>query len=305
MNQPPSVSVLMPVFNGGQYLKEAVESILNQSFTQFELLIIDDGSIDDSLKILQQYAESDRRIRLWSRENRGLVQTLNELIEMARSPFLARMDADDVALPDRLLHQVQKLERQPNLLCVGGAYDMVDQQGEWLLHVSPALQNDEIQQRLLSGSSPIQHSCAMMRRSAVLQVGGYDPATFPAEDLDLWLRLGELGELANLQETILKYRVHTASITSKRLKQHSQTVRKVCEQAWQRRGLKNLPHCEKVEQRYQQLMLRCGWQAFLNRQREAAVSYGVRAVQALPLDLESWRLLVCAAIKPFPKGDLV
>ncbi len=295
----------MPVFNGGHYLKEAVESILNQSFTQFELLIIDDGSIDDSLKILQQYAESDRRIRLWSRENRGLVQTLNELIEMARGPFLARMDADDVALPDRLLHQVQKLESQPNLLCVGGAYDMVDQQGEWLLHVSPALQNDEIQQRLLSGSSPIQHSCAMMRRSAVLQVGGYDPAAFPAEDLDLWLRLGELGELANLQETILKYRVHTASITSKRLKQHSQTVRKVCEQAWQRRGLKDLPRCEKVEQRYQQLMLRCGWQAFLNRQREAAVSYGVRAVQALPLDLESWRLLVCAAIKPFPKGDLV
>ncbi|WP_421655352.1 glycosyltransferase family 2 protein [Leptothermofonsia sp. ETS-13] len=305
MNQSPIVSVLMPVFNGGHYLEEAVESILNQSFTQFELLIINDGSTDDSLKILQQYAESDRRIRLWSRENRGLVRTLNELIEMASGRFLARMDADDVALPDRLLRQVQQLENQPNLLCVGGAYDMVDHQGEWLLHVSPVLQNNEIQQRLLSGNSPIQHSCAMMRRSAVRQVGGYDPATFPAEDLDLWLRLGELGELANLEETILKYRVHTASITSKRLKQHSQTVRKVCEQAWQRRGLKDPPRCEKVEQRYQQLMLRCGWQAFLNRQREAAVSYGVRAVQALPLDLESWRLLVCAAIKPFPKGDSV
>lgn len=297
----PKISVLMPVYNAERYLAEAIDSILHQTFSDFELLIINDGSTDESGRILEAYAAKDDRIRLVTRENRGLIQTLNEMLTQARGEFLARMDADDIAYPDRFARQLEALEMEAEVVCLGCAYDMIDEQGQWLLRTEPPAQDDAIQQQLLCGATAIQHPCAMFRRDAVLNVGGYDASTFLAEDLDLWLRLGEVGKLLNLTDVMLQYRVHSNSVSVRNLKRQNQVVRMVCERAWKRRGV--VGECEDAEKRYQQLMLYLGWQAFNRGQRQRARTYGWRAINTCPFDIESWRVFVCAMVKPMPKED--
>ena len=120
MMRTPAISVLMPVYNAAPYLAEAIESILNQTFTDFEFLIIDDGSTDRSAEIVNAYARKEERIRFLSRENRGLPATLNELASMARAPLLARMDADDISTPDRFEKQVAFLADSPDVIVAGG-----------------------------------------------------------------------------------------------------------------------------------------------------------------------------------------
>lgn len=298
MSSAPIVSVLLPVYNADRYVAQAVESILNQTFTDFELIIIDDGSTDTSLKILQTYASKDHRIRLLSRANRGLLKTLNQMIEMAKGKYLARMDADDIALPDRFAAQVALLEREPEVVCVGGSYDMIDEQGAILAETRPPITDAEIQQQLLAGFTVIQHPCAMFRRSALLAVSGYDESAFLAEDLDLWLRMGEIGKLANLEQVILLYRVHMRSVSRQNLKRQLRVVRKVCERAWKRRGVTG--DCLGAFLWYHEFIIDCGWRAFNQSQRRECLSFGMQAVKISPLNVESWRLLICAAIKPLP-----
>ena len=126
------VSVLLPLYNGEAYIREAVESVLAQTRRDFELLILDDGSRDGSLAIVQEIARRDPRVRLISRENRGLTETLNELLAAARGEFVARMDADDVCLPDRFERQVAFLDAHPEVVCVGGDPVMIDERGRLL-----------------------------------------------------------------------------------------------------------------------------------------------------------------------------
>src|SRR6476661_6105481 len=127
----PPVSVLMPVYNAGRYVAEAVESILGQTYADFEFLIVDDGSTDRSRAILERYAARDPRIRLVSRPNTGYAAALNELLGLARGELVARMDADDVALPERLLRQVNYLRAHPEVVCVGTAVHLIDGGGRF------------------------------------------------------------------------------------------------------------------------------------------------------------------------------
>ncbi|MFM7428015.1 MAG: glycosyltransferase family 2 protein, partial [Elainella sp.] len=233
----PLISVLMPVYNAQRYLPRAVESILHQSLGDFEFLILDDGSTDRSLAILQRYAQQDARIRLLSRANRGLVVSLNQLLELAQGELIARMDADDIALPDRFAQQVAFLQQHPQVVCVGGAQDWIDEAGRILLRHPEAEQNAEIQELALTGRTPINHPSALIRTAALRQVGGYDAAFYPAEDLDLWLRLGEIGELANLKATVLQYRQHSQSISEQQQARQIERQRAACQRAWQRRGI--------------------------------------------------------------------
>jgi glycosyltransferase involved in cell wall biosynthesis len=299
----------MPVYNGDRYLVEAIESILNQTFNDFELLIVDDGSRDRSLAILQSYAKRDIRIRLLSRENRGLVASLNQLIGIARGKLLARMDADDVSLPERFTLQVKFLQHHPDCVCVGGAQDWIDERGRLLIHRNAAESDAENQTLLLSGQTSINHPSAMMRRQAVLQVGGYDETLFLAEDLDLWLRLGEIGKLANLPQTVLRYRQHGRSLSEKLQTQQIRQMQTACERAWQRRGISGKcltitpwRPCDRTSR--QQYFLHYGWWFFNTRQRWAAIIYGVRAIWAWPAQIDGWKLLACALIKPLPEGEL-
>ena len=303
----PLVSVLMPVYNAERYVAQAVESILVQSFVDFEFIIIDDGSTDASLKILEAYATNDKRIRLTSHQNKGLVLTLNEMLAQAKGEFLARMDADDIALPERFAQQVEFLQRKPDVVCVGGAHELIDEKGRILLtRLAMPEHNHNIQQLALAGHTTICHPCAMIRRASLIKVGGYNEAMLPAEDLDLWLKLGEVGALANLKYTVLKYRLHVNSISEQNRTQQRNKAREACEQAWRRRGIEG--HFEATEpwrpgtdrSSQHKFMLQYGWWAFDSDQRQTAIIYATRAIAARPFAVGGWKLLTCAAIKRLP-----
>lgn len=304
----PTVSVLLPVYNAERYLAQAIESILQQSFADFEFLITDDGSTDRSRQIIERYAAQDERIQFLSRENKGLIYTLNQMLEQAQGTFLARMDADDTATPDRLALQVNFLQQHPEVVCVGGAFNLMDSHGRIVQWIPMPEGNDEIQQMLLIGRTIINHPCALIRRSALLQIGGYDPSMRTVEDLDMLLRLGEIGELANLPQVVLNYRFHTDSVSAKNLVFQSQMAEAACKRAWQRRGITGRYDSPQPWYRptpdpdsQQQFLHRYGWWAFCQGFRSTAATCGLKAIAAKPTTIESWKLLICALIKPIPK----
>lgn len=236
MNATPRISVLLPAFNAAPYIEEAITSLQRQSLSAFELLVLDDGSTDATGDIVARLAATDPRIRLIRRENRGLVATLNELIATARAPYLARMDADDIALPLRFEHQARFLDHYPHVACVGGAVEFMSADAVALHTPRPVRDNATIQRELLAGRVAICHPACMLRAGMVRHVGGYREHTWPAEDLDLFLRLGEFGELANIPDLVLRYRLHATSISASRAEQQRERIEAVCREAWARRG---------------------------------------------------------------------
>jgi glycosyltransferase involved in cell wall biosynthesis len=301
---PPLVSVLMAVYNSERYLAQAIESILNQTLSEFELIIIDDGSTDGSLAILQQYAAQDARIRLHSRDNRGIPQTRNELLDMARAELIAVMDSDDVALPERLAKQVAFLKPQPQVVCLGSAFDLIDAQSRRITTLPVPLEDAEIQPQILAGHAAIFQPCAMMRRTAVRQVGGYNPAMTQAEDLDLWLRLGEIGKLANLPEALVQYRLHANSVSERDCALQRQKALEACQQAWHRRGIVGQfeaaaawrPGRDRDSQH--QFAMQYGWWAFNSGERQTAVIYALKAIRLWPSRMAGWKLLIYSLLKP-------
>lgn len=304
-----SVTVLMPVYNGERYLASALESVLGQTFAQFQLLVIDDGSTDNSLKILRRYARHDVRLKIVSRENRGLVATLNEGLETARGEFVARMDADDIALPRRLEMQVAHMEAHDDVVCLGGYYELIDYLGRYLTTMMPPHDHAALEAQLLAGHTPICHPSAMMRRAVAIGAGGYDPKMMLAEDLDLWLRLGEVGNLAVLPAPVVQYRLHGKSVSEKAGLKQRQIARAACEQAWKRRGVAGTfdaaESARPLSDRRSRLKftLLYGWWAFNSGKRTTALSYGMRSVMLAPWHKESVKLLACAAIKKLPRPE--
>ena len=201
-----ALSVVLPVFNGEASLDEAISSITRQSFGDFELLVVDDGSSDGSAAIARRHAAADPRVKLRSNPGKGLVAALNHGIEQASADLIARMDADDVALPARFERQMARMGGEPDLLVLGTATIRVDDRGKELEVTIPPADPAEISRRLDRGN-PIAHPTVVMRRAAVRAVGGYRRAYVRAEDYDLWLRLAERGKLANLEEPLLRYRI--------------------------------------------------------------------------------------------------
>jgi len=205
------VSVVMSVLNGERFLPEAVESILFQSFCDFEFVIIDDGSIDKSGSMLDAYQGADPRVRVYHQENKGLVDALNRGCGLARGKYIARMDADDIAVADRLSWQVDFMERHSEVAVLGGAVEFIDQNGK-ILGIAPhPLHNREIQ-RVLLDRTFLWHPSVLIRKAALTAVGGYRNVTH-AEDYDLWLRIAERFQLANLETVLLKYRIHPGQVS--------------------------------------------------------------------------------------------
>jgi glycosyltransferase involved in cell wall biosynthesis len=301
----PFVSVLMPTYNQQKYLRTAVESILTQTYSDFELLIIDDGSTDSTPAILSEYAIKDRRVRVISRENKGLCASLNELLAMAQGQLIARMDSDDISLRGRFASQVKFLQEHPEVVCVGGHIQLINEAGRMYGRILYPIEDGEIQRAALVARPSIAHPCFMMRRESVLAVGGYDATQFPAEDLDLILRLGEIGKLANLDEVILKYRGHLKSISRQLRLRQERTARAVCERACHRRGVtvQMQPLVEELHDAdtfpQYQLLIKYGRWAFDNNDRQTAIVYGLRAVIEHPGAGDAWKFLAQALLKPF------
>lgn len=207
---PPRVSVLMPVYNAAPFVEQAVRSILQQTFTDLELIVVDDGSTDGSAQIVAAIA--DPRLRLVRQPtNAGIVAALNTALEHARGEYLARMDADDISEPQRIERQVAFLDQHPDVLVLGSAYRRMED--DRVVHMP--LTHEEIRLALLT-HNPIAHPTVMMR--ARLPQGGplrYPADTAPAEDQALWSTLVQVGRMANLPEPLIRYRTHPGQSTKR------------------------------------------------------------------------------------------
>jgi glycosyltransferase involved in cell wall biosynthesis len=219
------------VYNAERHLVEAIESVLRQTYADFELLVINDGSTDRSLDIINSYACRDRRVHVTDRANRGLIATLNEGLAQARGEYVARMDADDIAVPERLAKQVEWLRADPGCVVVGASFVLIDESGRqdatWHCFV-----NDVTIRHALPAEGCIPHPTAMFRRSAVIQAGGYRHDYVAAEDYDLWRRLARVGRLKNLPEPLLYKRESDRQVSAKHADAQRQTADRVRDEIW-------------------------------------------------------------------------
>jgi len=208
-------SVIMSVYNEEKYLKGAIESILNQSFKDFEFIIIDDGSTDRSSQILDRYAKKDKRIKLIYQKNIGLTKSLNKALELARGEYIARMDADDIAYKFRFEKQIRFLKKHPKIGLVGNYVDVIDEKGEKIGQLIYPIDDKKIRELLIK-KNPFCHSTVMLRKSVIEKTKGYDEDFSTGEDYDFWMRISKYYQMANLPETLGAWRMRKESITSQK-----------------------------------------------------------------------------------------
>ena len=214
----PRVSVVLPVRDGAAFLEQALQSVLSQTLSELELIVVDDGSTDRTPEILAARAASDPRVRVLRREGDGVVAALNAGCAVAATAYVARLDADDVALPERLERQVALLDAHPNVGLVGGAYVAIDQSGRRLATFRPPTEDAALRARL-SRYNVFAHPAATFRREAFEQAGGYRLAE--AEDYDLWLRISERWQLASVPDPVLEYRQHSGQVSLVRAREQA------------------------------------------------------------------------------------
>ncbi len=234
----PRVSVLMPVFNAAMYLREAVDSIANQTFCDFELIAIDDGSTDDSLKVLRSIAQHESRLHILSRANTGIVGALNDGLAAARGPLVARMDADDTCDATRFAKQIAYLDTHADCIAVGTGCTRTDPTGSPAGEQTPPTKHEAIDAALLrADGGALIHATLMMRTDALRDIGGWRPGYDWVEDLDLFLRLTERGRVANLREPLYAYRRHVESVCFRNYELMCERLKAVMLEAYARRGL--------------------------------------------------------------------
>lgn len=216
-----SVSVLLPAFNAEKYLAEAVDSVLAQTHDNFELLLINDGSTDGTAEMIDAYAARDSRVRAIHHPNWGMGASLNHAIELAQHDWIARMDADDIMLPNRLDRQAQFIADNPDVDVAATLVEMIDAEGNPRWKTSSELVDRTTFHRHVRENRVlhIYHPSVLMRKSIVQAVGGYRQQFWSADDMDLWNRIAEGGGLILVQpEHLLQYRIHpdSASIADAR-----------------------------------------------------------------------------------------
>ncbi len=296
----PRISCAMPVYNTTAYLAEAIESILGQTYTDFEFLIANDGSTDGSDDIIAQYAKQDSRIVHLSRtENRGLVFTRNELLDHAQGEWLATMDSDDIALPERFERQLAYIAANPDYDLVGSAAQLIDPEGNPMCEMGVELSHDEIDAWHMAGSSgtAFVSPTAMIRTSALRAVNGYREHDGCAEDFDLMLRLAEKGQLCTMPDVLLLYRQHFGSLGYDSNLQQRNGIRWAVEEAYERRGFP-IPDDlfdEPIPNRTESYAYR-QWSEWSLRggNVSSARKYGLRAIARAPWSPRGWRALARA-----------
>ncbi len=237
----PKITVLMPVFNGEKYLAEAIESILNQTYKDFEFLIIDDGSTDNSVEIIRKY--SDPRIRLVKNEkNLGLPTTLNIGLDIARGEYIARMDCDDISHLRRFKKQIEFMDNNPNISICGTWMKTIGEKTGIIIEVPKT--NEEIKCSLLF-SSGITHPTVFMRKSKFDKYGlRYSHEYLDSEDTELWIRALKYIQAASLQEVLYYYRIHPTQTCRMDNQRQKETTRKIIKE--QLNGLKMSPTEEEI-----------------------------------------------------------
>jgi len=220
----PLVSVVMTVYNTEAFLPASIESILNQTLNDFEFIIVDDGSTDNSLTIINNYAKSDDRITVLQQKNQGISRAANAGIHIATGTFIARMDSDDISRSDRLEKQSEFLCNNPKVVAVGSWFNTVNSSGSTIPAtkfgvndssvIETPIEHTAIDTKLLSGGLAISHPSSMIRRDAIRSLGGYKVEYVTSEDRDLFLRLSEIGSIHNLEDVLLSYRIREGQVSS-------------------------------------------------------------------------------------------
>jgi len=210
----PKISVIMPVFNCEKYLDESINSILNQTYRDFNFFIINDGSTDNSEKIIKNYQEKDDRIILLTQNNQGVTKSLNKGIRNCRGKYIARMDADDVCAPKRFELQLEYLEKYPNTDIVGCLVSLISEKGKLIRSLDDLpLEDYQIKWHLIFGS-PLIHPALMIRRRIFDDIGYYDDSLNVAQDIELWRRLSHHIKFYNIPERLFDLRIHKESTSS-------------------------------------------------------------------------------------------
>jgi|SRR6187402_58526 len=211
MRSNPAITVLMPAYNAASYIAEAIDSVLGQTFTDIELIIVNDGSTDNTLNIIKSY--HDERIVVIDQPNQGVATALNTGLKQARAPYIARFDADDICNPQRLEKQLHFLENNPEYILVGSDAEYVLENGDFLFDFKCiAHTHDEVMQKLYF-YCPFIHSAVMYKKEAVYNAGGYSDNAHNFEDYLLWTSLAKAGKFCNLPQSLIKIRLNSASVT--------------------------------------------------------------------------------------------
>ena len=210
------ISIVMPVYNAGSFLREALDSVLSQSCKDWEMICVDDASSDNSLEILQEYALTDSRIKVFkNKKNLGVSATTNYAITKCHGQYLARMDADDVMTPDRLEKQIKFLKKNPQVVVLGGQCRLINEKGEKIGQKLFPLNHQEIYKMMYS-AMPIQQPTMIINLKLLPKdFSWYEKETNTAEEVDLLFRLFKYGEFANLLDCVLSYRLHGQNLSLK------------------------------------------------------------------------------------------
>lgn len=211
MNSRPAISVLMPAHNAEAFIGEAIASVLQQSFTDFELIIINDGSTDNTESVVRNF--NDSRIKLFSQQNKGISAALNYGLEKASAPLVARFDADDICYLQRLSRQYELMQSDTGIVITGSAVDYIDAGGQFIFSFIPGCLSDEEIRKQILKNCPFIHSSVMYRKAPVMQLGGYHTESKTFEDHFLWTQLLEKGKGCNLKEPLIQVRLNPQSIT--------------------------------------------------------------------------------------------
>jgi len=206
----PKVSVIMPVYNAELFLKESIDSILRQTFSDFEFIIINDGSTDKSQSIIDTYAKHDSRIVAIKQDNKGVVATANMAITLAKGLYIARMDADDISMPDRLQQEVAILDSKPNTILVCSSFEIFDKDGEFRYKDVVAPGNEQIK-RSLYLRNPIANGSTLIRKQSLVEAGLFDDVF--AEDFKMWTKLALLGDFESTGTMLYRWRMNPSGLT--------------------------------------------------------------------------------------------
>jgi glycosyltransferase involved in cell wall biosynthesis len=221
----PAISVVMSVYNAEAYLKEAIESIISQTFKNFEFVIVDDGSTDSSSSIIKSY--TDERIIFREQQNFGIARALNNGIKIARAQLIARMDADDIAYPDRLKRQHEFMQQFNDCLACGSWADIIDKDGNYVYTGKTKVDKEAIRTFFCKSIScglpdtPFFHSSVMFRKEAFIMAGGYTDYMRRAQDVVLFNKMNKFGAMYNIPEVLIKYRIVPGSIGGKKMRSPS------------------------------------------------------------------------------------
>lgn len=222
----PLVSIIMPAFNADKYIEEAIDSVINQTYANWELLVINDGSTDSTAKIVEGFLSRDTRVQLYNNEeNKGLCFTRNRGLQLAKGKYIANLDSDDIALPERLKIQVDFLESNQDFVLLGAACEVIDQEGKTEYTVTRNVAPSYLKSLLLFSNYFINSS--VMYRAKESKALQYNPDYPLSEDYQFFVQLSEFGKIANLESSLVRYRVHGNNISAIKEKELEQAIHQI------------------------------------------------------------------------------